>query len=308
MQTVGAHVAETTVTRSYLFVPGDSEKKLQKAASSAADAVIVDLEDSVAASARPHARELARDFLQSNRDLRVWIRINPMGTADAEADLQAVMPASPTGIVVPKPRHPSDIVGLARILERLERAHGEERVVESGRTGILPIATEHPQALFHLHEYTGCTSRLGGLAWGAEDLSAAVGAMASRDESGAWLPPYELARSLCLFAASAVGVPAIDTVYTDFRDDKGLAAYAARARRDGFAGMLAIHPAQVDIINDAFSPSDAEVERARRIVALFEANPDSGTLGMDGRMLDRPHWVQAQRILEIAEPRSKAGQ
>lgn len=300
MQTVGAHVAETTVTRSYLFVPGDSEKKLQKAASGAADAVIVDLEDSVAASARPHARELARDFLQSNRELRVWIRINPMGTADAEADLQAVMPASPTGIVVPKPRHPSDIVGLARILERLERAHGEERGVESGRTAILPIATEHPQALFHLHEYTGSTSRLGGLAWGAEDLSAAVGAMASRDATGAWLPPYELARSLCLFAASAAGVPAVDTVYTDFRDDDGLAAYAARARRDGFAGMLAIHPAQVDIINDAFSPSDAEIERARRIVALFEANPDSGTLGMDGQMLDRPHWVQAQRILEIA--------
>jgi citrate lyase subunit beta/citryl-CoA lyase len=124
-----------------------------------------------------------------------------------------------------------------------------------------------------LHEYTGSTSRLGGLAWGAEDLSAAVGAMASRDETGAWLPPYELARSLCLFAASAAGVPAVDTVYTDFRDDDGLASYAARARRDGFAGMLAIHPAQVDIINDAFSPSDAEVERARRIVALFEANP-----------------------------------
>lgn len=296
MQTVGAHDAETAVTRSYLFVPGDSEKKLQKAASGAADALIVDLEDSVAASARTLARELARDFLQSNRELRVWIRINPMDTADAEADLQAVMPASPTGIVVPKPRHPGDIVGLARILERLERANG----LESGRTGILPIATEHPQALFHLHEYTGSTSRLGGLAWGAEDLSAAVGATASRDECGAWLPPYELARSLCLFAASAAGVPAVDTVYTDFRDDDGLAAYAARARRDGFAGMLAIHPAQVDIINDAFSPSDAEVERARRIVALFEANPDSGTLGMDGQMLDRPHWVQAKRILEIA--------
>lgn len=296
MQTVGAHVAETAVTRSYLFVPGDSEKKLQKAASGAADALIVDLEDSVAASARTLARELARDFLQSNRELRVWIRINPMDSADAEADLQAVMPASPTGIVVPKPRHPSDIVGLARILERLERANG----LESGRTGILPIATEHPQALFHLHEYTGSTSRLGGLAWGAEDLSAAVGATASRDERGAWLPPYELARSLCLFAASAAGVPAVDTVYTDFRDDDGLASYAARARRDGFAGMLAIHPAQVDIINDAFTPSDAEVERARRIVALFEANPDSGTLGMDGQMLDRPHWVQAKRILEIA--------
>jgi citrate lyase subunit beta/citryl-CoA lyase len=187
-------------------------------------------------------------------------------------------------------------VGLARILERLERANGVER----GRTAILPIATEHPQALFHLHEYTGSTSRLGGLAWGAEDLSAAVGAMASRDETGAWLPPYELARSLCLFAASAAGVPAVDTVYTDFRDDDGLASYAAKARRDGFAGMLAIHPAQVDIINDAFSPSDAEVERARRIVALFEANPDCGTLGMDGQMLDRPHWVQAKRILEIA--------
>jgi citrate lyase subunit beta/citryl-CoA lyase len=152
-----------------------------------------------------------------------------------------------------------------------------------------------------LHEYANATPRLAGLTWGAEDLSAAVGATSCRDEKGNWLPPYELARSLCLFAASAANVAAIDTVFTDFRDTKGLARYASNARRDGFSGMLAIHPAQVEPINEAFMPSNEEIDRATRIVELFAANPKAGTVGMDGEMIDRPHWVQAKQILEIAD-------
>ena len=284
------------MSRSYLFVPGDSEKKLQKAAIGNADALIIDLEDSVSASERPRARELTRNFLQANSTLNIWVRINPLQSADARADLHAVMPASPTGIVVPKAQRAAEIVGLAKLLTRLEKEHD----LLEGKTVVLPIATEHPLALFHLHEYAGATERLAGLTWGAEDLSAAIGATTNRDEAGNWLPPYELARSLCLFAAAAAEVPAIDTVFTDFRDSKGLAAYAANARRDGFRGMLAIHPGQVDIINEAFAPSTAEIERAQQIVELFAAHPGSGALAMNGEMLDRPHLFQAKRILEIA--------
>ena len=170
----------------------------------------------------------------------------------------------------------------------------------AGSTQIIVLCTERPEALFSLGSYVDSTPRLAGLSWGAEDLSAAVGAMAKRGESGEWLPPYAMARSLCLFAAAAAEVAAIDTVFTDFRDADGLAGFAANARRDGFSGMLAIHPDQVDVINRAFVPTAAELERAERIVALFEANAGAGTLGMDGEMIDRPHLVQAQRILQLA--------
>lgn len=282
--------------RSFLFVPGDSEKKLHKAADSGADALIVDLEDSVDADARPRARALAGEFLSNRGDLQAWVRINPLDTTDAHVDLQAVLPARPSGIVVPKAGRAAEIARFGETLERVEQQHG----IESGATAILPIVTERPAAIFHLHEYAESTPRLAGLTWGAEDLSAAVGAAATRDDAGNWLPPYQLARSLCLFAAAAANVPAVDTVYTDFRDHDGLARYAASARRDGFSGMLAIHPAQVAVINEAFAPTASEVERAQRIVALFAAHPGAGTLGMDGEMLDRPHWLRARRILEIA--------
>jgi citrate lyase subunit beta/citryl-CoA lyase len=207
------------------------------------------------------------------------------------------MPAAPAGIVLPKAEGAADLGRLADLIDGLEQTHGVQR----GTTAILPICTETPKAVFALDEYAGVTERLAAMTWGAEDLSAAVGATANRDEHGAWLPPYELARSLCLFAAHAAEVPAIDTVFTDFRDAEGLATYAAAARRDGFSGMLAIHPAQVDVINRAFVPTAAELERATRIVELFAANPDAGTLGMDGEMIDRPHLVQAQRILQLAK-------
>ena len=186
---------------------------------------------------------------------------------------------------------------LAKLLDVFE----QESNLPQGQTSIMPIATEQPAALFHLHEYAGATPRLAGLTWGAEDLSASVGASANRDNDGNWLPPYELARTLCLFAASAANVAAVDTVFTDYKDAKGLARYAANARRDGFSGMLAIHPDQVDPINDAFRPSSEEIDRAKRIVALFADNPEAGTHGMDGEMIDRPHWLKAKRILDIAQ-------
>ncbi len=295
MQTLGVDVAKARMSRSYLFVPADSERKLRKAVDAGADALIVDLEDSVTPDARPAARELARDFVAGKA--HVWVRINAMDTEDAILDLQAVIPSAPVGIVLPKPNGAQDALHLAQVLDGLEEEHG----IDSGATRIMPICTERPGALFALNQYTDSTPRLAALSWGAEDLSAAVGATESRDQAGNWLPPYELARSLCLFAAAAANVAAIDTVYTDFRDGDGLANYAARARRDGFTGMLAIHPAQVDVINASFMPSDQELSRAARIVLLFDQNPDAGTLSLDGQMVDRPHLIQAQRILQLAK-------
>ena len=283
------------MNRSYLFVPADSERKLKKSADIGADALILDLEDSVAPDARPAARELCREFLAERR--KAWVRINPLGSDDALADLEAVVPAAPTGIVLPKAEGAADIGRLAELLDGLEQEHN----IEAGSIGILPICTETPKAIFALGEYAGVTKRLAAMTWGAEDLSAAIGAATNRGEDGDWLSPYAVVRSLCLFAAHAAEVPAIDTVYTDFRDEEGLATYAAAARRDGFSGMLAIHPAQVDVINRAFVPTAAELERARRIVELFAENPDAGALGMDGEMIDRPHLVQAQRILQLAK-------
>jgi citrate lyase subunit beta/citryl-CoA lyase len=282
------------MNRSYLFVPADSERKIKKAADVGADALILDLEDSVAPEARPAAREMCREFLANLG--RAWIRINPIDSEDAAADLEAIVPAAPEGIILPKASGANDIARLAAMLDAMEKASG----LNIGQTRVLPICTETPAAVFALGEYAGSSKRLAALTWGAEDLSAALGASTNRAEDGSWLPPYELARSLCLMAAGAAEVPAIDTVFTDFRDHEGLATYAASARRDGFSGMLAIHPAQVDIINRAFVPTAAELEQANRIVALFEANPGAGTLGLDGRMIDRPHYLQAQRILQLA--------
>ncbi len=284
------------MSRSFLFVPADSEKKLAKAAQSNADALIVDLEDSVMAAARPKARELAAEFIGQDHDADVWVRISPLDGEDSLKDLDAVMPAAPFGIVLPKTLSAND----ARLLSKILLVHEEKNDLRAGTTLILPIATERPAALLSMGSYIDTTKRLGGLTWGAEDLSAALGATASRDREGNWLPPYQLARTLCLVAAAAAGVPAIDTVYTDYKDSEGLLEYAAAARRDGFEGMLAIHPGQIEFINEAFVPTNEETARAQRIVDLFAANPDAGTLGLDGAMIDRPHWLQAKRILETA--------
>jgi len=289
------------MTRSFLFVPADSERKLAKAGNIEADALILDLEDSVQADRRPMARQLAAEFLAEKKSIDIWVRINPLNSTDALEDLRRLVKAKPFGIVLPKPDGVRDVNQLSMLIDVLET----ESDLEPGRIAILPIATERPGALFQLHEYAGATPRLGGITWGAEDLSAAVGAATNRDTDGSWLPPYELARSLTLFAAANAGVAPIDTVFTDFRDLDGLAAYASNARRDGFSGMLAIHPDQVAVINAAFSPTDVEIERANKIVALFAANPEAGALELDGGMIDRPHLLQAERTIELAEKNSE---
>lgn len=279
------------MNRSFLFVPSDSERKMHKALDAGADALILDLEDAVAAAARPAARVQAAEYLHGKSN--VWVRINPLESDDAAADLEAVMPAAPAGIVLPKPRSAQAAIALASRLSELESANG----LSLGSTKIMPLCTEHPAALFSLDGYVDATERLFGLSWGAEDLAAAVGANANRDAAGEWLPMFAMARSFCLLAAAAAEVSAIDTVYTDFRNVDGLRQYAGNARRDGFSGMLAIHPAQVEIINAAFEPSAEEIERAQRIVELFDNNPGAGTLALDGKMIDRPHVVQARRLL-----------
>ena len=283
------------MNRSFLFVPADSERKLEKASDAGADALILDLEDSVAADARPEARILAREYLAGKDN--VWVRINPIDSDDAQADLDGVMPSAPTGIMLPKPSSATAAIELAESLSVLEAEHG----IDPGSTRILPLCTETPEALFTLNSYIGATDRLMGLTWGAEDLSAAVGAATNRDENGDWLPTYEMARSFCLLAAAAAEVAAIDTVFTDFKNADGLRRYASNARRDGFSGMLAIHPAQVGTINAAFIPTAEELERATRIVELFETNPGEGAIGLDGEMIDRPHLLQARRLLEMAQ-------
>lgn len=285
--------------RSLLFVPGDSDRKLAKSADSGADAVIVDLEDSVAPAAKAAARARAREFLLAHpaRDAgELWVRINPLDTPEALADLVAIAAARPDGIVQPKTRSAADVVRLGHYLDALEAQHG----LEPGGIRILPLATETPEALFSLGGFAQCGPRLCGVSWGAEDLGAAVGASANREADGGWTAPFQLARSLCLFAASAAGVPAVDTVHTDFRDADGLRAACVAARRDGFAAKLAIHPGQVGIINECFMPGADEVAHARRVVELFAAHPGVAALALDGRMIDIPHLRQAQHILERA--------
>ena len=284
--------------RSMLFVPGDSEKKIVKSEAFAPDAVILDLEDSVAPTNKAAARQIVSDYLISaNRRCALYVRVNPLDTVDALTDLAAIMKARPDGIMLPKARSHNDCVQLSHYLDAFEAQHGTTQ----GHTRIVPVATEVPEAVFALGDYAMVGARLVGITWGAEDLAAAIGATDNRDERGEWNQPFELTRSLCLFGASAAKVAAIDTLHADYKDEVGLAASSRRARRDGFAGRLAIHPAQVAIINEAFTPSEAEVTHAQEVVALFAANPGVGTLGLGGKMLDMPHLVQAQKILALAK-------
>ncbi len=275
--------------RSLLFVPGDRPDRMEKALGTRADGLVLDLEDSVAMNAKPAARRAVAEFL-GHHEAQLWVRVNPLESDELRKDLDAILPARPDGIVLPKAEGGASVEKLTSMLA--ERGNATARIIA--------IATETPAAIFQLGTFGGAR-RLAALSWGAEDLPAAIGASTSREEDGSYTPPYELARSLCLFGAAAAGVAPIETVYPDFRDLDGLKAYAARARRDGFVGMLAIHPAQVDIINAAFTPSEAEIEQALRIVEAFEAQPGAGTLGLDGRMIDRPHLVMAQRILAARE-------
>ena len=275
--------------RSLLFVPGDRPDRMDKALKCGADALILDLEDAVAPAAKPEARKAVAAFLAANRAAQIWVRVNPLDGADNAKDLDAVLPGHPDGIVLPKAEGGASVAELSRRLT--ERGNATAR--------ILAIATETPAAMFQLGTYGG-QKRLAAMSWGAEDLPAAVGASTSREADGSFTPPYELARSLCLFGAVAAGVLPIETVYPAFRDLAGLEAYAGRARRDGFTGMLAIHPDQVKVINAAFTPSDSEIRHARKVVEAFESHPAAGALSVDGRMVDRPHLIQAQRILSAA--------
>lgn len=285
--------------RSLLFVPGDSEKKIAKSQEVQPDVVILDLEDAVAPSQKAAARDVVRAYLESSRGKRsakLFVRVNPLQTGMTLADLAAIMPGAPDGIVQPKTASAGDVIRLGHYLDAFEAQNG----LAAGSTVILPVATEVPQAMFTLGGYDTVGPRLAGVTWGAEDLSAAIGSIGNKGDDGDWSTPFQLARSLCLFAASAAGVAALDTLYADFKDDEGLLRASRRARRDGFSGKIAIHPAQVATINAAFSPTEEEVAHARRIIKLFEDNPDAGTLSMDGAMLDIPHLTQARKTVALA--------
>lgn len=272
--------------RSLLFVPGDRPERFDKAARSGADAIILDLEDSVAPAAKEQARSAVANYLAGPASVPVlrFVRINPIDGPHRDADLACLTGAD--GVVLPKSEGAHTCQTLAALL--------------AAPLPILPIATETPQAVFGLGSYAAIAARLAGLTWGAEDLPAAIGALSSRDEQGHYTAPYEMARSLTLFGAHAAAVPAIETVYPHIRDEAGLARYAARGARDGFTGMMALHPAQVPIINSAFTPSPEQVAAARRIIEAFAAAPDAGVLMLDGRMVDAPHLIQARKILERA--------
>ena len=285
--------------RSLLFVPADSPRKLDKALSSGADALLVDLEDSVAPSHKGEARRTALAFLQEHRERsdrpRLYVRINALDTPFSEGDLDVVMTGAPDGIMLPKASGGSDVTLLDSRLSVREALHG----LADGATRIIAIATETAAAIFGAGTYARASARLVGLTWGAEDLSADIGAEATR-VGETWTEPFRLARSLCLFGAAAAEVDAIDTVYTDFRDLDGLRAQAAEAARDGFAGKLAIHPAQAPVINETFTPTAEALARAERIVTAFATSGATGVTSLDGIMLDRPHLRAAERLLARA--------
>ena len=271
--------------RSWLFVPADSEKKIAKALDSDSDAIIFDLEDSVAPANKGAARDILKNLPQRTERPQLWARINPLGSEFHREDLHLIGLADLHGIVLPKAESGADVVQLAH------------------RTGNIPvhaIVTETPASLFGMLSYRDPKSPLVAMSWGAEDLSAALGASSKYDSDGSLSFTYRLARSLCLAAAVAAGAQPVDGIFADFKDEKGLRAEADAARREGFTGKLAIHPAQVPIINAAFTPSREDVRYAEEIVAAFEAHPDAGVLSVGGRMVDRPHLVQARRVLERA--------
>jgi citrate lyase subunit beta/citryl-CoA lyase len=283
--------------RSLLFVPADSAKKLDKAMTSGADALIVDLEDSIAIDRKALGRNSAAAFLKDALAIKprpfILVRVNGLQTDLTDADLDAIVPAKPDGVMLPKAEGGASVVHTGAKLAVREATSG----LPDGSVKIMPIATETAAAMFLAGTFAGSSPRLMGLTWGAEDLSAELGAQANRGAGGRFLDPYRLARVLCLAGAAAAEVPAIDTVYVDFRDEKGFRRECEEACRDGFTGKMAIHPAQVSIINELFRPTAAQVEKAEAIVAAFAANPGAGTIGIDGRMYDRPHLVRARALL-----------
>jgi citrate lyase subunit beta/citryl-CoA lyase len=315
-----------SLLRSLLFVPGDSERKQAKALASPADALILDLEDSVAETQLADARRRVRELLIARRTAsaagqpvaqatgtlahtvstrpHLWVRVHSLSSGRLLEDLVAVLPGAPVGLVLPKVSSPAEIVQIDRELAALETQDARE----PGSTKLIVIATETPQALLNLPSYAqvlgaepAAAARVAGLTWGAEDLSTAIGATSRLEPSGGLTFTFQLARSLCLLTAAAIGVPAIDGVHVNFRDPQGLEREASQARRDGFSGKLAIHPDQIASIHSAFKPSESELARARRIVAAFAASPGAGVLNLEGEMIDRPHLLQARRLLASQE-------
>ena len=283
------------ILRSLLFVPADSEKKLAKSQSSPADALILDLEDSVAAQNRPKARGLVKEFLKDRHSQSIWVRINPLGSEDFIRDVESVVVSKPAGLVIPKPDGPQTLREIDNHISTREAKAG----VHHGDIKLLPVATETPEAVLTLGEYRNPPPRLAAMSWGAEDLSAALGAATNRDENGEFLFVHKMVRALVLIAAKAAGVDAIETLHADFRDAKGLERVARAAQREGFSGMLAIHPDQVETINAAFTPSAADIEHAKKVVAAFAQG--AGVAALDGKMLDQPHLKQAKHVLALAE-------
>ena len=291
--------------RSWLFVPGDSEKKLGKAAATGADVLILDLEDSVAAENKPAARAMTGKWLAAHRQQITggkrqghWVRINALDTNEWREDLLAVLPGAPDGIMLPKSAGPESVQQLSAEIYELEGRAG----LAPNSVKILPLVSETAKAALTIARYADAAMpRLAGLTWGAEDLSAAIGAARKRGADGRWTDTFRYARTQTLLAAHAAAVMAIDTLHADFADAAGLKRVAEEARADGFAGMLAIHPAQVEIINAAFTPSEAEQAEARAIVAAFRDNPGVGALQIDGKMIDMPHYKLALRVLGLGE-------
>lgn len=284
--------------RSLLFVPGDSERKIAKAQSSAADALILDLEDSVVPEKRTAARELCLATLQAGSGKKLFVRINALNTDDALLDLAEVVRGRPYGIMLPKCGSARDIHILDRYLSALETRDG----IPPGMIKVLPIVTETGASMFGAGTYRETTPRLVGLLWGGEDLAADIGARTNRDAEGRYGSAFELARTLCLLAATAARATAVDAVYTDFRNPDGLRAEAKIAARDGFTAKAAIHPDQAAIINEVFTPSADEIAHARRVVELFEGGEATSVVALDGKMLDRPHLTMAKRLLNRARP------
>jgi citrate lyase subunit beta / citryl-CoA lyase len=283
--------------RSWLFAPGDSEKKMTKAADSAADIALFDLEDAVATENKAIARQMVHDFLAARSEgrERLWVRVNPLDGPYTLDDLAAIMPARPGGIMLPKVYGRQDVELLDHYLTAFEAAHGIER----GSTPLIVLVTETAEAMFHTGDYKGAP-RVVALTWGAEDLADSIGASSNRNADGSYGFTYELARSMCLLGAATAGVTAIETIQGDFRDLDGLKARAEKVRRDGYRGMLAIHPAQVDVINAAFTPTPEEIGEAQAIVDIFAANPGVGAIGYKGGMLDRPYLSRAEQLLRQA--------
>ncbi len=291
------------IIRSWLFVPGDSERKLEKARGNEADALILDLEDSVSNNRQEIAREMVCEYLKTHTDRsrqQLWVRINPLDTDLSLPDLAAIMPGAPDGICLPKVYSARDTIKLCHCLSALEAREG----LEPFSTRILTVATETAASLLTFDTYLepqNQTPRLAGLTWGAEDLAAALQASDNKGPDGDYDDVYKMAKSLCLATCRAVDIQPVGVLWVNFRDDAGLEADCLRDRKAGFVGKIAIHPAQPPIINRAFTPSEEEIAHAKRIVEVFEQNPGMGTVGLDGMMLDMPHLKQARNVLEMAE-------